>query len=146
MNRMARRRLEVKFLRYGKQPVKHDPLKIVLLLILLLCQGAQAYPAAHEQNTNENPLRELPAANRCSVITMHIRELASERKEIAGEISSREVQLQATGNKGSATGQEDENSRRLKELLEKRATLQDMIDRQENRLDDCLQGKLVPAK
>lgn len=107
------------------------------------------YPdsSVYAQNDSQSPIHELPRADQCSVITMHIRQLVSSLKKVVKEISLLESPLEsAAGDKEHAKQQSNENEQRLELLHESASSLQKQIDMQEQQLENCVHRTITPPQ
>ena len=109
----------------------------------LLGIGCTDIPA-HAKNNNDSPIHELPRADRCSVIMLHIRELAFSLQQIVKEISRLEKPVRSTSESSEEHNLQMDQYGELQELREKESFLRTQIDLKEEQLQDCLNHASPP--
>jgi len=120
--------------------MKSIPIKFLLFTLLLLPQLGHATSTEYAQKGNTSATHELPRADQCSVITIHIRESALALKEVVKEISSLESTISAVAERNKSNEQLlSDNEQQLELMQVKASALREQIDLQEQQLEICLQ-------
>ena len=114
--------------------------KIILVATFLLFTFGYAGFSAYADGDSESPIHELPRADRCSIIIMDIRKLASSLKDIEKDISLLESQAYSPSENNEHYEQEiNQDDHNIQALQEKASFLRKQIDRQEQLLESCFQ-------
>lgn len=117
---------------------------LVIVFCFLLSIGCAGLPAS-AQDHSESSIHELPEADRCSVIILHIRDLAFSLKQAGREIRLLEQPArQAFGNSEEYNRQMEQYDQLLEELRQKESSLRSQIDLKEQQLQDCLEPPSPP--
>jgi len=126
--------------------MENIPRKIILIGTLLFFTFGYAGSSVFAQDDSQSPIHELPRADRCSIIIMDIRELASSLKEVVKEISLLEAPVHSPSeNNEYYEKQVHQYEQEMDELEEKASSLRKQIDTQEQLLDSCLQHDTAPS-
>jgi peptidoglycan hydrolase CwlO-like protein len=116
------------------------PKKILLIGSFLLFVLGYAGTSAYAKEDSESPIHELPRADRCSIIMMNIRKLASSLKDVEKKISPLESQARPPSvNNEHYEKKTDQDEHDIKALQEKASSLRKQIDKQEQLLESCFQ-------
>ena len=106
--------------------------KIILVATFLLFTFGYAGFSAYADGDSESPIHELPRADRCSIIIMDIRKLASSLKDVEKDISLLESQAYSPSQNNEHYEQEiNQDDHNIQQALqEKASSLRKQIDRQ----------------
>lgn len=126
--------------------MKRKRINILFVATLFFLRLGSADSSAYAQNESQVPLHdELPRADQCSVMTIHIRELALSLKEVMKEKSLLEPPVRPVLENNGDYGQRLHDYEQRMELLQERASsLRKQIDTKEQALIDCLQNNASP--
>ena len=120
-------------------------LAVILALMVSLFSRFPHADAAYAENESDSPIHEMSRADRCSVITMTIRELAASLKDADKEISVLDSPgTTTTESERYSEQQTKEQGERLEFLQKKASSLRKQIALKEQQLDNCLQETLTP--
>lgn len=127
--------------------MKTKDINIFMIILLLLPKPGYAGSTAEPHKQSESPIHELPKADQCSVITMQIRGLSYELKQVRKEIS----RLGAEINTAEADNTNDEqpvqeNDQKLHALHTREKALREQLDLQERQLENCIFQTAMPAE
>jgi len=126
--------------------MKSKRIKILLLAFLFFLRLGYANFSVYAKSESQIYLHdELPGADQCSVMTIHIREMALSLKETVKERSSLDSPVQSALENHEDYLQRLHEYEQSMELLQERASsLRKQMDAKEETLVDCLQNNITP--
>jgi hypothetical protein len=127
--------------------VKNSPLRILVLASLFLLCSGWAGSGAYAQKQSESAIHEMPEADRCSVVIMHIRELAASLQQVAREISLlKQTARSAFKSNSREEPQMNQHDQKFAALKEKESSLRQQMYMREQQLKNCLRQDSPPKQ
>lgn len=129
--------------------MKNIPMKKILAIISLAaaCSACAGYQAFAQQNGSDSAVHEMPQADQCSLIILHIRELASSVKQVNREISQLVRPVRSASESDEVYGHRMyAYERQLDVLQEQEYSLRRQIDLKERQLESCLHHDSLPEQ